>query len=236
MGSDPFERVGWRRYGKPWRRWKPRRRRLPNRPRPKVVITRGCPTTRPSVTSPIPSRASSPHLEERTSCKRTTVRRWWTALTRCSWPRANATARSDGAIRLRSRGLVVSVPMEGLRIGEQLRWLTKMLVADLHRPQPAQTVPLWGQSAQEGTGRWASSTHQELCRGSEHGAIRKAIWGPAGATGKISCRDPLAEQFAASIRFYQQLGPPCRSGWWPQALTHLPWWDEMAAARGIFLL
>ena len=27
---------------------------------------------------------------------------------------------------LRSRGLVVSVPMEGLKIGEQLRWLTKM--------------------------------------------------------------------------------------------------------------
>ena len=36
----------------------------------------------PSVTSPIPSRASSPRLEERTSCKRTTARRWWTALTR----------------------------------------------------------------------------------------------------------------------------------------------------------
>ena len=80
--SWPFESVGGRRYGKPWRHWKPRRRRLPNRPRPKVVSTRGCPTTRPSVTSPIPSRASSPHLEERTSCKRTTVRRWWTALTR----------------------------------------------------------------------------------------------------------------------------------------------------------
>ena len=28
---------------------------------------------------------------------------------------------------MRSRGLVVSVPMEGLRIGEQLRWLTKRL-------------------------------------------------------------------------------------------------------------
>ena len=26
----------------------------------------------------------------------------------------------------------------------------------------------------------------------EHGAIRKAIWGPAGATGTISCRDPLS--------------------------------------------
>ena len=26
----------------------------------------------------------------------------------------------------------------------------------------------------------------------EHGAIPKAIWGPTGATGKISCRDPLS--------------------------------------------
>ena len=26
----------------------------------------------------------------------------------------------------------------------------------------------------------------------EHGAIRKAIWGPAGASGKISWRDPLS--------------------------------------------
>ena len=33
---------------------------------------------------------------------------------------------------------------------------------------------------------------RNFCRGSEHGAIRKAIWGPAGATGKISCRDPLS--------------------------------------------
>ena len=30
------------------------------------------------------------------------------------------------------------------------------------------------------------------CRGNEHGAIRKAIWGLAGATGTISCRDPLS--------------------------------------------
>ena len=30
------------------------------------------------------------------------------------------------------------------------------------------------------------------CRGSEHGAIRKAVWGLAGATGTISCRDPLS--------------------------------------------
>ena len=33
---------------------------------------------------------------------------------------------------------------------------------------------------------------RNFCRGSEHGAIRKAIWGPAGPTGKISCRDPLS--------------------------------------------
>ena len=35
----------------------------------------GVPDDKASVTSPIPSRASSPRLEERTSCKRTTVRR-----------------------------------------------------------------------------------------------------------------------------------------------------------------
>ena len=30
------------------------------------------------------------------------------------------------------------------------------------------------------------------CRGSEHSDIRKAIWGLAGATGTISCREPLS--------------------------------------------
>ena len=33
---------------------------------------------------------------------------------------------------------------------------------------------------------------RNFCRGSEHGAIRKAIWGLAGATGTTSCRDPLS--------------------------------------------
>ena len=33
---------------------------------------------------------------------------------------------------------------------------------------------------------------RNFCRGSEHGAIRKAIWGLAGATGTISCRNPLS--------------------------------------------
>ena len=80
--SWPFGRVGWRRYGRPWRRWKPRRGWRPNGPRPKVVSIRGCPRTRPSATSPMPSRASCPQPEGRTSCRRTTARRWWTALTR----------------------------------------------------------------------------------------------------------------------------------------------------------
>ena len=48
------------------------------------------------------------------------------------------------------------VPAAGTGEGE------RRMVVDLHRPQPAQTVPLWGQSAQESTGRWASPTHQEL--------------------------------------------------------------------------
>ena len=33
---------------------------------------------------------------------------------------------------------------------------------------------------------------RNFCRGSEHGVIRKAICGPAGATGTISCLDPLS--------------------------------------------
>ena len=51
---------------------------------------------------------------------------------------------------------IPAVPAAGTGEGE------RRMVADLHRPQPAQTVPLWGQSAQESTGRWASPTHQEL--------------------------------------------------------------------------
>ena len=74
---------------------------------------------------------------------------------------------------------IPAVPAAGTGEGE------RRMVADLHRPQPAQTVPLWGQSAQESTGRWASPTHQELCRGSEHGAIRKAIWGRPGQPAKL---------------------------------------------------
>ena len=33
---------------------------------------------------------------------------------------------------------------------------------------------------------------RNFCRGSEHGDIRKAIWGLAGATGTICCRYPLS--------------------------------------------
>ena len=33
---------------------------------------------------------------------------------------------------------------------------------------------------------------RDFCRGSERGAIRKAIWGLAEATGTISCRNPLS--------------------------------------------
>ena len=51
---------------------------------------------------------------------------------------------------------IPAVPAAGTGEGE------RRMVADLHRPQPAQTVPLWSQSAQESTGRWASPTHQEL--------------------------------------------------------------------------
>ena len=51
-----------------------------------------------------------------------------------------------------------------------------------------------GEAGARGAGRHEGQGQRirNFCRGSEHGAIRKAIWGPAGATGKISCRDPLS--------------------------------------------
>ena len=51
---------------------------------------------------------------------------------------------------------IPAVPAAGTGEGE------RRMVADLHGTQPAQTVPLWGQSSQESTWRWASPTHQEL--------------------------------------------------------------------------
>ena len=45
----------------------------------------GCPRTRLSATSPMPSPASCPGRAVGTSCKRTTVRRWLTTPTRSSW-------------------------------------------------------------------------------------------------------------------------------------------------------
>ena len=51
-----------------------------------------------------------------------------------------------------------------------------------------------GEAGARGAGRHEGQGQRirNFCRGSEHGAIRKAIWGLAGATGKISCRDPLS--------------------------------------------
>ena len=55
--SWPFGRDGWRRYGRPWRRWKPRPRR---RLRRKARSIPGCPRTRLNATSPTPSPAFMP--------------------------------------------------------------------------------------------------------------------------------------------------------------------------------
>ena len=71
--------------------------------------------------------------------------------------------RQRYALRMRGAGIrpdqagpgIPAVPAAGTGEGE------RRMVADLHRPQPAQTFR-WGQSAQESTGLWASPTHQEL--------------------------------------------------------------------------
>ena len=54
--SWPFGKVGYRRYGRPWRRWKPRRRR--SRPRLKVGSIRERRKTKHSATSPMPTPTS----------------------------------------------------------------------------------------------------------------------------------------------------------------------------------
>ena len=71
--SWPFGRAGWRGSGRPWRRWRPRLRR---RQRARPILE--CLRTRRSATSPTRSPGSCPPPVARTSCKRTTVRRWWT--------------------------------------------------------------------------------------------------------------------------------------------------------------
>ena len=56
--------------------------RLQNGPRRRGKSTRVCRRTGPSATSPLPSHGSCPLQEVGTLCRRTTVRRWWTAPTR----------------------------------------------------------------------------------------------------------------------------------------------------------
>ena len=75
-----------------------------------------------------------------------------------------------------------AVPAAGTGEGE------RRMVADLHRPQPAQTVPLRDQSAQESTSRWARPTHQELCRGSQHCDAYEAIDPSQAASANYSRR------------------------------------------------
>ncbi len=76
--SCPFGRAGYRRYGRPWRRWKPRLRLLLSRTRGKARRILVCPRTKPSAASLMPSPASCPGQAVGTSYRLTTVRLWWT--------------------------------------------------------------------------------------------------------------------------------------------------------------
>ena len=113
--SWPFGRDGYRRYGRPWRRWKPRPRRRPNRPKRKIASTRWCRMTRPSATSPMLNPASCPGRADGTSSRRTTVRRWLTTPTRSSWRHAtNQTSDKQQAAAMMQETIdnVGAVPRE----------------------------------------------------------------------------------------------------------------------------
>ena len=66
------------------------------------------------------------------------------------------------------------------------------MVADLHGPHLLKLFRFGVNLHRKAQGDGPAQRTRNSCRGSEHGAIRKAIWGLAGATGKISCRDPLS--------------------------------------------
>ena len=108
-------------------------------------------TSTPVPTStPTPTRTPSPSVSQGPDATEVTDQAGSAAL-------RFADANCGAGIRPDQAGPgIPAVPAAGTGEGE------RRMVADLHRPQPAQTVPLWGQSAQESTGRWASPTHQEL--------------------------------------------------------------------------
>ncbi len=68
----------------------------------------------------------------------------------------------------------------------------RRMVADLHRPQPAQTVPLWGAICTRKHGAMGQPNASGTLPGSEHGAIRKLSVARPGQPAKsvvaIHCR------------------------------------------------
>ena len=64
----------------------------------------------------------------------------------------------------------------------------RRVVADLHRPQPAQTVPLWGGSASRNTDQQVCRKCPEHSRGGQHSEAYEAIGPSVAAPGNNSCR------------------------------------------------
>ena len=74
---------------------------------------------------------------------------------------------------------IPAVPAAGTGEGE------RRMVADLHRPQPAQNCSALGSIChRKARVDGPAQRIRNFAEVVEHGAIRKAIWGPAGATGK----------------------------------------------------
>ena len=133
------------------------------------------------VVPPAPRGRIPSHLSPRDRMRRKLQTRRESAALRFADANCGAGIRPDQA----GPG-IPAVPAAGTGEGE------RRMVADLHGPQPAQIVPLWVNLHRKAWGDGPAQRIRNFCRGSEHGVIRKAIWGLAGATGTISCRDPLS--------------------------------------------
>ena len=64
----------------------------------------------------------------------------------------------------------------------------RRVVADLHRPQPAQTVQIWGGSASRNTDQRVCRKCPEHRRGGQHSETSEAIGPSMAAPGNSSCR------------------------------------------------
>ena len=191
-----FGRGGCRRYGRRWRWWRRSSTtsvQCPKRCPPPPVITlhrrlkvcTGCAWTRSSRRS---GPATVGLCRRRPGVAYPVVCRPGTGCAGSCRPNGagNATlcgANGGAGVRPDQAGPgIPPVPATGPGEGQ------RRVVADLHRPQPAQAVPLWGGSASRNTNQQVCRKCPEHRRGGRHSEAYETIGPSVAAPGNNNCR------------------------------------------------